>query len=447
MINKQEQIQNLVKEIKKQGYNNVIFFDPSYAICGSTKVESGIAKYLSKHTDLNIYFYDFKGGYSDVFFNNESNVKKINYKNTDTHLPVNEKSIFFTNTTRCILLQNQHQKNKMVFWHYETTPCAWNDVLIDNEVDRYLNLLKRENAICYHDWSAKNSLNRFKKLNLVNKDYIHIVIEKKEKQAKSDVINKNEINIGFLSRLAPDKIHGLFNLIKNYAKLKTSKKKRLHIVGDGYSRKVVEQFIENYKNEIEFILTGTLKQNELDNYLIDNVDCLFGVGTCILEGAALKIPSAVLMLDIDFFEDDDSFWLYNSKEYCVGIMQQQKNDFNTEYEKINEMILKTSTTEGKTDIGNKCYKYFIDNHSCYEDLVINFLNIAVNSTLTFKKVKKCIKYVPYCLVRFLNIKILNIGLIKIIKHLDKIRYYFAGIHIATIIRKKPYDFPAVQFKN
>ena len=461
-----QEIQKLVKEIKEQGYENICFMQPAYNIGGGPLIEVNIAKYLVKHTDLNVYFCDFENGYATNLLQDTPEVKILTYNEKDILFPIQKKSIIFTNSTRAILLKQMHPENKLIFWHYETINCGWNSVFINHEAAKYLSLLKKENAICYHDWSGKDSLNRFQNVGLTNKDYLYITLDKKNKECSKNLIDENNINIAFLSRLALDKIQSLFYLIKNFADYKTDKKKRLHIIGDGRSRRIVENFCKNYENEIEFIFTGTINREKLDDYLINNVDILFGVGTCILESAALKMPSVMLLIGSKRFEDEDAIWLYNSKEYCVGILQKEKFDFAQPLTPISKILDSVYIENNKAAEGLKCYEYFIKNHTNYDELILNFLQMLINDTLTFDKLKRTIKFVPYNLLKIFQYRLFKINIIKRIEFCDKVwvyflnlrifkrrkdkgkyKYYLFGIKFFEKLEKIPYKFPTTSFDD
>ena len=55
-----EELARLVKEIKSQGYEDICFFQPVYAITGATTCKIQMAKYLAEHTDLKIHLCDFR---------------------------------------------------------------------------------------------------------------------------------------------------------------------------------------------------------------------------------------------------------------------------------------------------------------------------------------------------------------------------------------------------
>lgn len=428
-MNYKEEIQKLIKEIRAQGYENVCMWMPAYNLGGGSAYLR-FARYLVENTDLNVYYMDYKDGYLEYLIKQEPRIKFLHYSEDMTTFPLKEKCIIITNSTRVIQIPNMRSDNKLLFWHWETIPSAWHVVLIDKEYRKYLKLTKDNNAMIYHDWSAKDSLNRYQKIGFSNKDYLPLTLHPKKTECKKELVQNDAINLCFLSRLAPDKKNSLYYLIQNYAKYKTNKIKRLHIIGDGISEKDVKRFCKDYQKDIEFIFTGTIPREELDNYLINNTDILFGVGTSVLEGASLKMPSVILLMDNKRIQDNEAFWIYNTKEYCMGILTSEKDDFGVQYttfDKIIDSVYKE--TNGKERKGQKCYEYYLNNHSSFDNTVCSLLKFFKQTKLTYKKLKKCIKYTPYLKLELTKTKLLGLNLIKKSVHLNKTKIYFLNIPI------------------
>lgn len=460
-----EQMKQIVENLQQQGYKNIAFFHPAYNIGGASFIEAQIARYLAENTSLNIYYYDYLGGYGAFLLKDVPNIKVLKYVENDEYFPLNEKCVLFTNSTRCILIKKMHPESKILFWHYETNPCAWNSVLISNETRRYLKLVKKEHAMVYHDWSGLDSLNYYTDMDFNNHEYVNITVDKPHDNV-SYHIKSDSINLCFLSRLAPDKIYSLFYLIENINNYTTNKKINLHIIGDGIKRKEVESFCKNYSQRIKFIFTGALSRDDMRKYLTENIDCLFAVGTSVLEGAVLGIPSAILLMSNSPIKENTALWLYNSKEYVVGITVDEKSRFNVQYTDISKMI--DDVYAGKAvEIGKKCQEYVKTYHQDLPDLSFRFLKYVEKTKLTYKKLRKCIKYTPYNLYKVSLFKVLNIPFVKkesfankciyklfcfipILKKKissNKVKYYVLGLPLFRLISKKPYSFPTARVND
>ena len=46
----------LIKELTNQGYENICFFQPGFAVMGAAFCEIQLAEYLASNSDLNIFF-------------------------------------------------------------------------------------------------------------------------------------------------------------------------------------------------------------------------------------------------------------------------------------------------------------------------------------------------------------------------------------------------------
>lgn len=430
-----EELARLVKEIKSQGYEDICFFQPVYAITGATTCKIQMAKYLAEHTDLKIHLCDFIDGHPRTLIQNSKNINFIPYEPNSEIFPLNKKCIIFATSTRVILLKNMHKDNKIIFWHNETNPCAWHLLFLNNETFKFFNLANKTKAIMFHDWSSKDSINRYSNARIYNNDFYYLTVPKKILRAPTRLLERDYINICFLSRLSGDKIQSLFYLVKNLYEININKKIRLHIIGDGVYRKKVEQELIKYSDKIDIIYVGTIAHNKLDEYLINNIDLLYGVGTCVIESAALGIPSMVLLMDTKKIQDNQAYWYFDTKHYCTGITVEQKNDFNINYTSIADSVNSILAKNGKKNLGYKCYEYYKKNHGSIDSLAMIFLEKIINSSLTFDKLKKVIKYTPYSLVKITKVSILGLKIFKKIDFTVRTDFYMFGIRYFRINRR------------
>lgn len=461
---------NEINKLKAQGYNSICFWFPSISIGGGTHSFVKLAKEFLKCNQIKVYFLGYKDDYAKVLFDNKEKINFIDYKEGDIVFPIKEKMLIVTNSIRPIQLTKMNIENKIVLWHWETTLCAWHVLFLDNETKIFFNLVNETKCMTYIDWGAKNSIERQLNIKLLNNPYLPIILDSTEnyKLLETTKLIDNEINVCWLSRLATEKIQALYYLIRNISNYKTNKKINLHIIGDGVRSKEVKEFVKNYKN-INFIFTGTLPLEVAREYIANKTDIVFGMGTSVLESAALKIPSVGLLLD-DYkntINSEYAFWLFNSADYCTAIMQYQADDFNGKLTKITDMIdIIYKNPENKKIYGNKSYEHYMKYHSSYYEASKNLLKVANNSNLTFAKLEKCIKYTPYNIINVKKVLIKNFKLISIIKHInstrvkilntlcfkitkDKVYINFFGkyIKLFNITQKNGFDFPSTKFDN
>lgn len=425
-----EEILKTVEKIKAQGYESICFWMPCYNVSGGAKYLRDLAVQIADNTDLKIYYMDFEEGFPSSLLVDNKNVTILKYNPDDENFPLEEPTIIFTNSTKVIQMQKMNRKSKMLFWHFETIPCAWNLLFFNKEEEAFMKLAKETKAMVYHDWSGRDILNTQFDVNFDNKDYLQVYGSEYTGEMKRKEFNDREINVVWLSRLGTDKICSLLNIIDNFAKLQTDRIKRLHIIGDGIRRDVVEQYAKKFKERLEIIFTGTLQREDLTDYMLLNADVVFAMGTSVVDAAALKIPSVVVQLSTKPFKDDAFYWLFDAKEYCVGITTDEKKRYKVPYKKFETLIKEIDSAEKTNMIGEKCYEYFRNNHYDFQTIVEKFLKYCEQTQLTYKKLKKAIRFTPYSMVEQVSYHIRKITLYSRVKFGN--RLYITRLGVPSI---------------
>ena len=147
-----------------------------------------------------------------------------------------------------------------------------------HKISECLDLLSENNAVVYMDLSSFKNTNFYLNLNAKDPKYLQIPVLDSDHTPVTNIISKDTINIAWLGRLANFKIHSLLNILENsniYSD-KFNKKIKVHIIGTGPKEERIRNF--NVSNNVELIFKGTLIDNELDQYLMNNVDILFADG-------------------------------------------------------------------------------------------------------------------------------------------------------------------------
>lgn len=393
----QEEIQKLLHEIEGQGYESICFWLPAYNTGGGTYYLCEMAKYLQMRSDFKIYYMDFLNGYPSQLLK-DTGVTILEYRDEDDTFPVDEKCIVMTNSTRAIMLKKMRPDNKLLFWHYETVPCDWDALFIMNEGKAFLELCNKKSAMMFHDWSSWDILSQ-ECGRPYEKSYLPLIMPPKAVRAVPNLKSENEIHLVWLGRLGKEKIQSIFCIIDNFAAYQTKRKKIMHIVGDGWNRNEVEQYCKKYSNCITFSFPGTVPQYMLDQYLLEHADITFAMGLSVLESAALGIPTAVVKLDTKPIKDNQFFWLFDSKEYCVGILPSQSDRFDISYSSFEDMMDAMYVFEQYKSIGEKCFHYFAEILSDVNVIIFNFLTAVKNDALTMDDLERCIHYIPYNHIR------------------------------------------------
>ena len=185
---------------------------------------------------------------------------------------------------------------------------------------------------------------------------------------KHNIKKECEINIGFLGRLDYDKIFSLINVLDNLTLYNTSFKKNIHIIGtNDMTIDSIKLITDNksYENaNINIIFTGLLLNNDKYNYLYNNVDILFAMGTSLLEGALVKIPCVLILGQSTYIKSDDKFiYLCDLTNINNGFYEEDIHDmgpfiFNN-FSNIMDDIYKYNKI---SEIGEKCFEYCVNNH-------------------------------------------------------------------------------------
>jgi len=364
-----------------QESNNIIFFYPSMQIGGAELLFARIAKYLCEEYNLNVFYIDYKNG----FIRNNPIYKNLSFIDYENGLKT---SIDFEGTIVTPIsniyritdyIDFNNNQLKIFFWSIH--PYNVVHVMPESELcinissivipiilkifanynyNIFKNLLKQFsllNSIVYMD-KTNFDFNKSIFGNILFPAFLPIVSVNKNKMTKKEPVSQNEINIAILGRLCKEKTTSLINVLNNFNNLKTEKKQIVHIIGDGECKELIQ--IQKYKNlNIKFI--GILQDDELDNYLMNNVDILFAMGTSLLEGAALKLPVVSIPYSYKNFKYSKFLYLHEINGYNVGLsLSEYCHCANKTFVNIIEDIYEKGM---KKEIGEKCYEYFINNHS------------------------------------------------------------------------------------
>lgn len=310
---------------------------------------------------------------------------------------------------------------------------------------KYIINASQQNALVFNDWSGRNQMEQQFQTNFVPY-YLPVILESGKDQPKCKTIGRDEINLGWLGRLTADKIFSLYNLIDNFEAIQISGKKRLHIIGDGQYYKQIQAYCNSQIKSIEVIMVGTLQKNipeeqieeanicPLYQYLSSQVDILFAMGTSVLEGAALGIPSVSVFLDTKRFYENSFSWIFDAKEYCLGVTNQQKNNYDIPCYTLEEII--NTVKKDKTALGERCRQYYQKNHSNLTQNMKTLLTFARDTKLTIAQHIKLLKYVPYNAMTITQLKSAGILIGAVIHFANHTYYKLFGITLMEVIEEE-----------
>lgn len=394
--------------------DNIIFFYPSKMVGGAEFLFARIANCLSKLYNKTVFYIDYKDGFirtntkfRDFNFLDFEDGKKtdldiegtiitpisniyrvndyINFKNDNIHL------IFWTLHTYNLI----HVMPEAII--LEKFSADFNKFILKNFCKNTYNVFKYLLEQCgilnsiFHMDNTTYAFNKRIFEDALYEKYLPIASETKDLYSNGKIINGNEINIAILGRLYMEKTMSLLNVINNLDKLQTDKIKKIHIIGNGDCKKLIKN---NDFKRCEIIFKDTLTGTLLDEYLINNVDILFAMGTSCLEGAALKLPVVVIPYSYTKFSLDKFHFLFESYLYTLGTsVKEYKKIAHYSMEDIINLVYNNNR---KIEIGEKCYEYFCNTHSIETITnklltIINNNSLSINEYNTIKKEAGCLK--------------------------------------------------------
>lgn len=187
--------------------------------------------------------------------------------------------------------------------------------------------------------------------------------------------HKKEIHIGWISRLDPDKV-GILNVfisdISDYVKNNPDIKLYLHVIGCGASEDKIDCLPDQV---VRF--TGRLEGNALDNYLRDNIDIGFSMGTSALEFAARAIPTVLVPSPTlrNFFMKVERRYLFLNKAKGYDVAVEEYYD-EEERNTFAEILLSLKISDAR--LACESYEYAYASHAI--DKVTTLLSSKIQSS-------------------------------------------------------------------
>jgi glycosyltransferase involved in cell wall biosynthesis len=347
---------NLAVELQKNGYK-VSYID----------YENGHFNKLINNNNNNINLIKFPDNhpYQDTLLNADFVIKHEDDVNLIMPLTLSSEVIINLSKKSKILYYMAHPKS-VEFLHYRSRVS----------MEKIVNHIKTiSNNICCQD--ETNLINLQKITNNPHKIIPIFVKEPELTFTGKNNKDNHKINIGYLGRLDMDKIYSLINILDNFVLYETLLEKNIHIIGEYNSETFNLIHIDYYKNcGINIIFAGLLINDDKFNYLYNNIDIFFGLGTTVLEAASIKIPSVIILAqEHKKFNDDKFIWLHNLLNINNGFYEEDicgisKLMFNNFSQILDSIYYDISYKDNKIEeIGNKSYNYYLNNHTINNTLL------------------------------------------------------------------------------
>ena len=430
---KDVKLENNLQEISR-----IYIMGPDYCVSGGSALYCRIIEYLLKYTNIKIGIIDFNDGIfirtCQKFFPNQQ-IEYVDYNDSFWYLE--DDSVIVTAADHIGCIKPHSGKNIKVSAIVWETGIHWPTLFEKKKISEIANLLEKTNALCSTDYgcyiAACMSLKR-----IFEKKYFPIFYQQPKYKIYCKTTLEDEINLVWLGRIAEAKLFSIYNIIENFYKYKTIKKKKFHIIGNGGCVDVLKEHCKKYADEIEFIFTGILTGDNLFAYLQKNTDVGVAMGTSMLNFASLKIPvMAAHEYNKPFFTNEFG-WGYDMYEYCTGSPVLKNNVTLPMFANLSTfdvMLDAVSLHKQGEFIGKKCFQYYKQKHGDIKNVVDAFLHCVKTTKLTCEQLKKTLKFMPYNDVWGIAVHYFNVlGLrFKVVHHQNKRRVYFGKICLTKFV--------------
>lgn len=366
----------------------IVFYFPWKEVSGGPFYLTRIANDLAKLKKYEVYYTDYVHGLADTLLEDLS-IHKLEYhaegKNFEVFL--NEPIILVMPIYWFSELPKLHKNSKIVFfnWHNECLTALKNAWKVDDDaIYSFLNLVKNTNSVFFCDKTHQLAQN----INGLefNETFVPITIPKREVIAKRDLIMSDQYNIAILGRLSPDKVYAAIDLLDNIMHLRLEKIINIYVIGQGVCENML--FDKWVPDNVNIIKCGTMKIHEVIKLLENKVDILFAMGTSVLDGASIRLPSVIIPNDVKTIKCNKYAFLYQSSGYALGWAPSQIDKLGIEYCSIKEIFEKIYVDRQKDFIGQKCYDYYMEHHVSNIEQFVNAIDL---STLTNFKIQEFLK--------------------------------------------------------
>ncbi|TDS13693.1 hypothetical protein B0I21_10419 [Sphingobacterium paludis] len=378
-------------------YKTITFFYPSRLIGGAEMLFLRLARILSDTLppEVQIHYVDFKDGFvSQEISNNNDSIKVIFY-DTYKFVHLSDDGLLITPLSSIFEVARFCLGNPHVFL-WSTHPFGLKEMVLANNhaatADTYrqygtnLENFIHLNGIHFMDGPNFHIQKDIFYLSLLEVDYLPI-FSRSPRLSKSynTTFSKKSYSFGWVGRLCVEKTNALINVIRHsnsYLRNHPEESITFHIIGDGDMKESVLH--EPHASNLEIIFVGILSGAELDQYLVENIDLMFAMGTSSLECASLNVATVLVDFSYSTIPVSNRFrFLYQSEEFSVG--DEYKIDVDYPFD-MNGLIslLKNGEIAKHAEL---CLHYFMQFHS-ESSVSTKFLQVAQEVQLTLSDIRE-----------------------------------------------------------
>ncbi|MFH4571308.1 hypothetical protein WMQ60_16150 [Vibrio diabolicus] len=211
--------------------------------------------------------------------------------------------------------------------------------------------------------------------------------------SNNDYTVKDHLVVSIVSRISYDfKFYPILSSIEGL--LRYNKPLRINIVGDGEALQELKSRIEKIaynKQMIEIVYHGFLEKKYVREEILPKTDLFVGMGTAVLDAAALSIPTIVSNVHACYIESESMRyeWLFNKEGYSVG----EYINKNSRQKGITMLDALSEIEQDYLRLSKKSLEYVNKNHTIdtfsrvFNDF-INNINNKYDDDFFYKEIKR-----------------------------------------------------------
>lgn len=379
---------NMSINLNRHVINKICFFFPYRVISGVPVLFYRLANEIIRtNCEIEIYIIDYADGVMATNVIKHPNIHLITFVDKKFVSPPSDSFLIMQSILPYSIRPELiiPEQSKLIFWtlHPDNLVPNFFPFLSRNSSRNYslysiaakyfcFNLMKKLNiffSICHENqalWfmDSANLLNTTKHLfnSIESPIFIPVPTQSTDKKISiNENIKNNFIRFCWIGRLCDFKIHILKYTLIKLSQIANEIKIKIHfnIVGEGEEKASIESLnLESEFFKLNFI--GVLTPNELDQYLLKNVDILTAMGTSALEGAKFGIPT--ILLDYSYVPINRDYlfrWLFSTENYDLG-HEITNEDIKYGNQSLKEIIY--DVLNNYIELSNNTYDYFNKNH-------------------------------------------------------------------------------------
>ena len=345
---------------------HLVFCYPSYLLGGMELLFIRLARYLVEK-GFDISYVDYPDGYAAGVLTKMQAIQCIHFMHKPLDLP--NDAVVVAPLSAVVETANVFRQRQMRVLLWSVHPEGLANTLKDygrfqfpkKKPEHYaesLEKLAQRDALYFMDGPNFSVQQEYYGFDIPNPQYLPIFttatgLKKVSKQT-------DFTNLGWVGRLSEEKIFPLLHILEQCNMLLVQEpghKIKFHIIGDGPCKGQLDTFTKH--PHLELIFAGTVQNDALDTYLIENVDVLFAMGTSALEGAKQGIPTVLVDYSYQRIALSHRFrWLFESALYSLGNRYQDGKNYQ---HTLAEIVHLDAVQYG--ELGEKCYQHYRENHS------------------------------------------------------------------------------------